>query len=119
MKNSLLPIAFVAIMMTCSPLAHRASAEDATMIGPHPMTETTKNGAGIAATGVIGSVDAAARTIIITHDPIKALHWPKMKMQFQVDGDVDLQALHSGDHVTFTLTPKGEDDYSVSAISKN
>lgn len=119
MKNHLIPIFLVAIIMTATPLVHPASADDATMIDHHHMTETTQNRTGIAATGVIGSVDAAARTVIITHDPIKALHWPKMKMQFQVDGDVDLQALHSGDHVTFTLTPKGEDDYSISAISKN
>jgi plastocyanin len=67
-------------------------------------------------TGQVNSVDAAGHTINITHDPIKALGWPKMKMQFSVASDVDLNGVKAGDSVSFTLKPKGEDDYEVVSI---
>jgi Cu/Ag efflux protein CusF len=63
-------------------------------------------------------VDAAAHTINISHDPIKALGWPKMKMQFNVAPEVDLSSLKAGDKVTFKLKHMGEDDFKVVEIKK-
>lgn len=68
-------------------------------------------------TGTVNSVDVAGRTISITHDPIKALGWPKMKMQFTADAAVKLDGVKAGDAVGFTLTPKG-DDYLITEIHK-
>jgi plastocyanin len=68
-------------------------------------------------TGTVNSVDAANGTINITHNPIKALGWPKMKMQFNVDAAVNLEGVKSGDAVGFTLTPKG-DDYLITDLHK-
>jgi Cu(I)/Ag(I) efflux system protein CusF len=71
------------------------------------------------ATGKINSVDAEKHTINVTHDPIKALGWPKMKMEFSVDSSVDLTNIKSGDAVSFTLKPQGNDDYVVIKLQKN
>lgn len=68
------------------------------------------------ATGKINNVDAAGHKINVTHDPIKSLGWPKMKMEFLVDSSVDLSGFKAGDSVAFTLKPGTNDDYSVVGI---
>lgn len=73
---------------------------------------------GMQATGKINSVDAEKHTVNITHDPIKALGWPKMKMEFPVEQGVDLSGVQAGDAVTFTLKTVGKDDYAISNIKK-
>ena len=72
----------------------------------------------IEATGKINSIDASKDSVNLTHDPIKALGWPKMKMEFSVEKGVDLSGLKAGDPVSFALKPKGEDDYVVIDIKK-
>ena len=69
-------------------------------------------------TGVINSVDAGKHTVSVTHDPIKSLGWPKMKMLFTVDPSIDLSGFHAGDAISFTLKPVGEDDYMVVNMKK-
>lgn len=69
-------------------------------------------------TGTINSVDAEKHTISVTHDPIKALNWPKMKMLFTVDPSVDLSGYQAGDAISFILKPAGEDDYIVVDLKK-
>lgn len=69
-------------------------------------------------TGKVNTVDADKRTINITHAPIKALNWPKMKMEFSVDKSVDLSGFKAGDAVSFTLKPAGNDDYTVVTLKK-
>ncbi len=93
------------------------------MMDHHKMTkkyEGNSSGGGavgasnlVQATGKINSVDAEKRTINVTHDPIKALGWPKMKMEFSVDKDVDLSGIKAGDAVSFTLKPGANEDYSI------
>lgn len=72
----------------------------------------------IDAVGKVNSADAEGHTVNITHDPIKALNWPKMKMEFSVDKSIDLSAFKAGDTVSFTLKPQGEDDYTVVKLQK-
>lgn len=69
-------------------------------------------------TGVINSIDAGSHTINVSHDPIKALDWPKMKMQFNVDKKVDLSTFKAGDAISFTLKPEKDDDYTVIQMKK-
>ncbi len=71
------------------------------------------------ATGKVVSVDRGKHTIKITHDPIKALNWPKMTMQFTTDSSVDLSNFRTGDNIQFTLKPVGKDDYTVTKIKQN
>lgn len=72
----------------------------------------------IQATGKINSVDTASGSINVTHDPIKALGWPKMKMEFSVAKGVDLSSVKAGDAVNFSLKAEGEDNYVITKINK-
>lgn len=72
----------------------------------------------IEATGKINRVDPANGMVNVTHDPIKALGWPKMKMEFSVEKGVDLSSLKARDAVKFSLRPEGEDNYIVVKINK-
>lgn len=72
----------------------------------------------IEATGKINSVDPVKGTVNVTHDPIKALGWPKMKMEFSFEKGVDLSNLKARDTVKFLLKPQGEDNYIVVKINK-
>lgn len=72
----------------------------------------------VQATGKINSVDLAKQSINVTHEPIKALGWPKMKMEFSVANNVDLSNIKTGDLVNFSIKPKGDDDYIVVNITK-
>ncbi len=72
----------------------------------------------IAANGKVNSIDIGSKTINLTHDPIKALGWPKMRMEFTVANGVDLSAIKAGDVVTFALKPEGDDNYVIIRINK-
>lgn len=75
-------------------------------------------GGDVQATGQVVSVDAGKNSIKIKHDPIKALNWPVMTMVFTADSGVDLSGVQAGDAVTFTLKPKGKDDYVINSLKK-
>jgi plastocyanin/Cu/Ag efflux protein CusF len=93
----------------------------------HKMAKKAEGGSGheraaasnlIDAVGKVNSADAAGHTINITHDPIKALNWPKMKMEFSVDPSIDLTNIKNGDAVSFTLKPGDEEDYTIVKLQK-
>jgi Cu/Ag efflux protein CusF len=74
--------------------------------------------APIQATGKVVSVNPTEHTVKLIHDPIPALHWPAMMMVFTVQKGVALDHTAVGDAVTFTLTPRGKDDYVISGMKK-
>jgi Cu/Ag efflux protein CusF len=53
--------------------------------------------------GVVNSVDLDARTVNLSHDPIKKIGWGKMTMDFAVSDMVALQKFQKGDNVHFML----------------
>jgi Cu/Ag efflux protein CusF len=63
----------------------------------------------IVAMGVINTVDAEARSINLTHEPIPDIGWPAMTMDLAVSDSADLSGLEAGTGVSFTLE-KGPDD---------
>jgi Cu(I)/Ag(I) efflux system periplasmic protein CusF len=73
--------------------------------------------ASVQATGVVRSVDAAGSVVKLAHDPIPAIGWPKMVMDFKVRSGVDLSKLKPGDKVGFTLQPASGDEYTVTSIA--
>jgi Cu(I)/Ag(I) efflux system protein CusF len=68
------------------------------------------------ATGVVQSIDAAAKTITIAHGPVESLGWPGMTMTFLAPG-ADLAAFKAGDNVSFEFTSTGMDG-TIVALSK-
>lgn len=90
--------------------------DDAMKNEPKQSSSVTKGPQG---TGVIKSIDAANHKVIVVHDPIAELGWPKMTMEFTVDPSVDLGSAHEGDKIRFTLKAKGDEDYSITSLQKN
>jgi Cu/Ag efflux protein CusF len=68
------------------------------------MAQATPPAAGQAnAVGTVNAVDAAKHSVNVTHQPIKALGWPSMTMDFPVASSVDLSAIKPGARIAFTL----------------
>lgn len=97
---------------------HDDAMEDGDQHASHHDQQATAANA-IEATGKVNSVDLTKGTVNLTHDPIKALAWPKMKMEFSVEKGVDLSSIKAGDAVNFSLKAKDEDDYVVTNIRKS
>lgn len=68
------------------------------------------------ASGTLHALDAAARTINLTHAPIPALGWPEMTMDLPVTKRVDLAAFKPGDAVTFTLKKGRDNRFRITAM---
>ncbi|HZH25600.1 MAG TPA: copper-binding protein [Azospirillaceae bacterium] len=80
-------------------------------------TATQATQPGVTGVGVIKKVDAAKRKLNIDHEPIPAIRWPKMTMDFDVDPAVDLGALAPGQAVSFTLAKNAKGTYIITGIS--
>lgn len=78
-----------------------------------PIAASTDN---IEATGTVKSVDAVTSKAVITHDPIAALSWPTMTMDFALADKALVSKIKAGDKVKFTLTPVGKGNYAITAI---
>jgi Cu(I)/Ag(I) efflux system membrane fusion protein len=70
----------------------------------------------VTGTGVLKKIKSNSR-INMYHDPIKAIGWPSMTMDFRVVKGVSLKGLKPGDAVVFELK-KGNYGYEVTAIRK-
>lgn len=68
------------------------------------------------ATGKIEDVMADMAMLTITHDPIKALDWPTMRMDFEVAEGIDVSAFESGQMIEFELKKQGDWDYLITTI---
>ena len=71
----------------------------------------------IAGSGIVRKVDAAGQRVTLNHQPIAAIGWPAMTMEFAVAPGVDLAAIQPGQSVGFTLEPAGAGLYRVTAIT--
>jgi Cu/Ag efflux protein CusF len=74
--------------------------------------------AGIAATGVVQSVDKANAKVKLTHDPIAAMGWPRMTMFFRLKERSLADQVKEGDKVDFTLE-KSASGYVISGFRKS
>jgi len=70
----------------------------------------------ISAKGEVKAVMLDERKINLTHEPIPAIGWPTMTMDFAVTGDVDLAALQVGDSIHFGLVKNAEGMYVIGSI---
>lgn len=68
-----------------------------------------------AGTGRIVAADARTGALTMQHDPIPALKWPAMTMDFEVADPAILKGLRPGQSVTFEMTGK-DGDFVVTAV---
>lgn len=68
------------------------------------------------ATGVVESVDVAAKTVTINHEAVASLEWPAMTMTFQAP-DIDLGTIKAGDKVSFEVRAVGMDG-TITSITR-
>ncbi len=64
-------------------------------------------------TGIINAVDTKKHTVNMTHEPIAALKWPGMTMDFMVSGEIDLSDFKIGDSVEFSLKLDDKNQYLI------
>jgi len=76
--------------------------------GDHGSMHTKMHEEKIEAVAVINSIDTENHKVNVSHEPIPALSWPAMTMDFSVSESVDLEGLETGSSVTIVLA-KGED----------
>ena len=82
----------------------------------NPIRAVKDEQAGVPATGVVNSVDPSQKRINLSHQPIPAIGWPAMTMDFPVDPAVDLRAVRAGSRVAVSLR-KGKDGmYQIQSI---
>lgn len=98
LKAFVLPIAMLGA--ACSPPASEPAAKSEM----ESMEMSAPAAAGpIRAVGIVTAIDAAASTISLDHEPIAAISWPAMSMQFQAENAAILQGIAVGDRVSFEL----------------
>ncbi len=72
--------------------------------------------AGAHGTGTVTAVNAAQRRIGMQHEPIPALGWPSMAMEFAVAPSVNLQAVQPGSRVNFSIEKGPDGMYVIQSI---
>lgn len=63
--------------------------------------------------GVVKKIDAAKGTITFAHEPIPALNWPAMTMNFAVQDKTLLSKTAAGKRATIEFRQQGEDNIVV------
>lgn len=71
----------------------------------------------IMAQGKVNTINTADKTLNITHDPIEALGWPTMTMDFAVNPAIDLSKLQPGQAITFGLAKGPDGIYMVDHVT--
>lgn len=69
-------------------------------------------------TGQVLAIDAGSGRIRLDHEPIAALDWPAMQMEFRLAEGVTSAGIANGDRVDFELEER-EDGYVISALHKH
>ena len=68
-------------------------------------------------TGTVNSVDQAQHKVNLSHQPIPAIGWPAMTMEFLVAPSIDLKAIKPGTRVNFTIEQQPGGMYEIRAIA--
>ena len=71
---------------------------------------------GHKAVGVLNSIDPAAGTVSITHEPVASLKWPAMKMDFVLANPSLVSGLKPGAGVEFEFVERGAGEWVVTSV---
>lgn len=64
---------------------------------------SSSDNASVWAKGMVKAVRAEQRSVTIAHEPVEALDWPAMTMDFSVAGDVAIEKLAQGQSLHFEI----------------
>ncbi len=67
--------------------------------------------------GVVKKIRSETGVINLAHEPIAALKWPAMVMDFKVKEAALLKGLEPGQKVSFTLEKAGDGRYQIVSIT--
>jgi len=67
-------------------------------------------------TGTVTAVNAAQHRVGLQHEPIPAIGWPAMSMEFAVAPSVNLQAIQPGSRVNFSIEKGADGMYVIQSI---
>ena len=79
---------------------------------------TAEADTSIESKGIIKALNASTYSLILQHEPIPALNWPDMTMDFAVDKNIDLNLFKIGDHVQFYLKKDKENNFVITEMKK-
>ena len=82
---------------------------------PEPAAQPAKT---YEAVGTLESIDAASNTVSMTHEPIPALQWPGMTMDFGLDSPQVAQGILPGQAVHFSFEDRGDGEFVITRIDK-
>lgn len=67
--------------------------------------------------GVVNDIFAEERRVNISHQPIEALDWPEMTMDFKLNDNASLDGIAPGAKVHFVLVKDDQGNYFIDSIS--
>lgn len=86
------------------------------------MSNTKKNSEektdSIDGKGIIKAFNTVTHSLTLQHEPIPALNWPEMTMDFSVVKDVDFNLFRVGDHIQFILEKDKENHLVIVEMKK-
>ena len=68
--------------------------------------------------GAIDSIDASDNTVSMNHEPIPALQWPAMTMDFGLDSPELVKGIMPGEPVRFDFEDRGDGEFVITHIEK-
>lgn len=117
-KSPLALLGAAAIALGVAACSQPASPPEATEAPMTDMSTAAPAVTGpITGVGVVTAVDAVAGTVSLDHEPINAIQWPAMSMQFRAEDPSILSSIAVGDHVNFTLK-SATDPSMITAIEE-
>ena len=97
-----------------------AGAGHAAHVMPHmtsaPIQKAHEGRDDAHATGTVNKVDASSHKLNVSHDPIPAIGWPAMTMDFAVDPSVDLSRIKPGSKINFSLGKDKAGMYQIESV---
>lgn len=92
-------------------------AKETGMMEMKMQDQDAMSGDMIVGAGIIKSIATNENKLNMEHEPIPAIGWPSMTMDFKYKQGMDVSELKAGDGVQFQLE-KAEDGYVISSIKK-
>ena len=85
---------------------------------PAPSASAAAAAVGHHATGVIDSIDAASGQLMISHEPVASLNWPRMTMEFVPVRPDLLAGLRPGARIGFEFIERQPGEWVITRIEK-